>query len=196
MVTLVELYTKNNHNTDKWGDAPGSHAYLNIYDKLFAPLQERKNNILEIGVFRGDSLNLFAEYFTNSMIYGIDCNLPQIDVKLHKNVKTIDADAYDEKIFKQISKIGKFDVIIDDGSHERGHQYFVAKYYSKLLTKDGILIIEEATMVTKKIGKVLHLRKMYNSFPESIRKFAYYVDGEAYGKKGDSLVICNKMGKK
>ena len=59
MMSLKEIGKKYPTNKNDYG-------FLDIYEKYFEPLREKKLNILEIGVDKGDSLRLWKEYFFNS----------------------------------------------------------------------------------------------------------------------------------
>jgi len=190
--TLVELHKSNNHTTDKWGVRDGEHAYLPIYDKLFERLRERKGNILEIGAYKGDSLNLLAEYFTNSVVYGIEHKDFQIDIKLHDNVKIISRNAYTEETVEVLNKIGQFDVIIDDGSHIDIEQQFFVRHYLKLLSPDGVFVVEEAGMHTGGGSVEDQILRLINLFPDELRDIFWH-DGRLHNRQWDSLLICNKI---
>ena len=63
------------HGTDKWG----LHFYTPIYHSLLAPLRDKPLRLLEIGVggygskyLGGSSLAMWAEYFGQGRIVGID----------------------------------------------------------------------------------------------------------------------------
>lgn len=47
-------------------------VFLDRYEELLRPLRDRAVTILELGVFRGDSLRLWAEYLPQARIVGID----------------------------------------------------------------------------------------------------------------------------
>ena len=193
MSTLVSLYEMNNHTSDKWGSKPEDHTYLPVYDTLFERLRFRTNKILEIGVYRGDSLNLWAEYFRSSIIYGVDSNLSQVDLKLHSNVELIAGDAYKQGFMGVINGKRKFDIIIDDGSHNIEHQVFVIKHYIGLLVDDGILIIEEAAFNRKKELKMDVINILLGCFPEYLKKCIYCEDRRSVKNNPDDvLIICDK----
>jgi len=179
MDTLVELYKKNRHTTDK-GDR---HSYLPVYDELFYRFKDKENLILEIGILKGDSLNLWAEYFTKSTIYGIDYTMPRRYKRKYDAVHIIHADAYTESAVVDLSEHGKFDIIIDDGSHWVPHQKFVAEKYPFLLTDDGVLVIEDLRE---------HNKNIVNNFSEELEKCTYYVPGKNKGVEDDALIICDK----
>jgi hypothetical protein len=184
-MNLIELYNENGHVTDKWGK--GNHPYLPIYEDLFSKFKDRENNILEIGVYRGDSLNLWAEYFTNSKIYGIDPDTWQIDIELNPNVRVFKEDAYCLETLKIIRKLGKFQVIIDDGSHMKENQRFVIDHYFDLLTDDGVMIIED---VTYHISKGIGMHQLVNSFPD--RSKVVEMDLRSTGNVNSYLIVCSK----
>lgn len=65
---LLEIFTKNkNQVVHKW------HHYIPIYNRHFSNLIGTKKKFLEIGVFKGGSLQMWRKYFGNdAVIYGID----------------------------------------------------------------------------------------------------------------------------
>jgi predicted O-methyltransferase YrrM len=188
-MSLISLYKENGHTTDKWGS--GNHPYLTVYDVLFSRLKDKVNNILEIGVYRGDSLNLWAEYFINSKIYGIDPDSWQVNIELHKNVEILTADGYCDETLEKLKQIGKFALIIDDGSHMKEHQKFVMRNYCDLLTDDGILIIEDAVFGVRDSVKY-KVSDLLEYFPEELQKYVTFADLRHSGNLNSYLIICNK----
>lgn len=197
MFELIELYEKNNHTSDKWGIDGNTHSYLTIYDKIFNRLKNNNNKILEIGVYKGDSLNLWAEYFTNSKIYGVDCHISQIDVDFHDNVGIIEVpDAYTIETIKILHSIGRFDIIIDDGSHRIEHQKYIIENYCDLLTENGILIIEDAVCWIDDGLKIDNINILMGYFSEDLKAFSYYDDRRHIKNNShDFLIICDRGGK-
>lgn len=63
METLAEIYTKN--GTDK-GET--GHHYGNFYELLFSKYRDKNINILELGIWHGDSVAAHVEYFLNATI--------------------------------------------------------------------------------------------------------------------------------
>ena len=194
MLELIKLYEENNHDSDKWGDNSDTHSYLTVYDKIFSRLKNDKNKILEIGVYKGDSLNLWSEYFINSEIYGVDCKISQIDVNLHENIKVIEVpDAYSIETTKLLTDIGKFNVIIDDGSHRVEQQRYVIENYCNLLTDNGILIIEDTVCWIDNKFKIDNVNMLMGCFSDSLKKFSYYDDRRLVKNNShDFLIICDK----
>src|SRR5215470_6705217 len=63
------------YGTDKWG----THFYTPVYHQLFAHLRDKPVRLLEIGVggyefarLGGASLAMWADYFANGRVLGID----------------------------------------------------------------------------------------------------------------------------
>jgi 23S rRNA U2552 (ribose-2'-O)-methylase RlmE/FtsJ len=146
MKTLAEIYynTDSLRSSDNGGDKGTAHSYITTYDSIFAKYQPFDINILEIGVFDGQSLKLWKEYFTpNSKIYGIDiqdrCKVFECD-----NIFVFIGDATDEQFINQSFFDIKFDIIIDDGSHIKNDQLTSFKIlFDKYLNIGGTYIIED-----------------------------------------------------
>jgi len=191
MASLDILYRTNKHTTDKGGPKHDNHSYFELYDKLFTRLQHRYGRVLEIGVERGDSLNLWSEYFINSKIYGIEHNLRTIDVEFLPGVTVIGADAYCENTLQLLRGIGKFDVIIDDGAHMPHQQEYFMKHYPELLAADGILIVEEAAEEIRH-DKAAEAARLIEFLPPKMREVAYFDDRRTIrNHPGDCLIVCN-----
>jgi 2-polyprenyl-3-methyl-5-hydroxy-6-metoxy-1,4-benzoquinol methylase len=107
-----------------------------LFAKIAALPEQR---ILEIGVQFGNSLKTWQDYFEYPIITGIDSvdNGVAID-----RVEVIIGDAYTQDMVAQLQD-REFDIIIEDGSHIPEDQAFVILNYLKLLSYNGILIIED-----------------------------------------------------
>lgn len=120
------------------------HNYLDFYEKQL-PDREFSGRLLEIGVMDGLSMKVWAEYYPKAEIVGIDIfdkeHLYNGDWGVPDRVKLLQVNGTVEK---PVRALGKFDIIIDDGSHFMHDQQrsFELLYYSQL-NKDGIYIIED-----------------------------------------------------
>lgn len=98
--------------------------YIEIYDRAFRHLRSHPINVLEIGIFKGGSLNIWRQYFhPDSKIIGIDIN-PECAVHNdpEHNVFTRIGKQQDPKFLDALlSEFGNFDIVIDDGSHQMEH---------------------------------------------------------------------------
>jgi SAM-dependent methyltransferase len=116
------------------------HNYLNLYDGYLNGIRFKYNNILEIGILNGDSLNIFSDYFENSRINAFDI----ID-KSHLSIKHCNiliGDQSDRNFLNTISN-DEFDLILDDGSHKMEHQQISIGVLFRYLKFGGIYIIED-----------------------------------------------------
>ena len=136
------------------------NSYLHNYDEFFSRFREDEIHFLEIGIFNGGSLLLWAEYFKKGLIYGIDAEheLPEkyfqflsennID-RVHPFLDFITPDLavpFDKRKKKFDDLLGnlKFDVILDDGAHTYTHtkgSYEVL--FDSFLKPGGLYIIED-----------------------------------------------------
>jgi cephalosporin hydroxylase len=102
------------YGTDKF-----EHGYTVIYDNYFQAIKNQKLRVLEIGIggganikFGGNSLKVWAKYFKNSQILGIDIyDKTLID---YRRIKTYQGNQSDAIFLSQFTDL---DIIIDDGSH-------------------------------------------------------------------------------
>lgn len=118
------------------------NGYLEFYSKIFEPYRTEVKNILEIGIFSGASLKMWSDYFPHAQIVGIDIVPTQIN---HERVATEQGNQVDiEFLNRVVEKYGKFDIIIDDGSHMVSHQ---VKSFQHLMLNGvksrGIYVIED-----------------------------------------------------
>ena len=149
MNKLIDILKEKKYDTDKWTD----HYYVqDLYEPLFEQFQNKKVNVLEIGVWNGESMKLWHDYFVNANnIVGIDIFvrssfkevsdwLKDYDVKLHKFNSHKDLDKLKE--FSETYQDG-FDIIIDDGSHWYENQINTYKNFKNLMKPGGVYIIED-----------------------------------------------------
>ncbi len=133
------------HGTDKWG----THFYTPVYHKLFAHLRDRPIRLLEIGVggygfakVGGGSLSMWADYFPNGRILGVD--IVKKNLALDPRIQ-VRQGSQDDPVFmaRMSEEFGPFDIVIDDGSHIPKH---VAASFNILFPKladDGLYVIED-----------------------------------------------------
>lgn len=126
-----------NYNSDK---SSTFHNYLSLYDKYLSQERFGKNEILEIGILNGDSLNILRDYFENSNIHGID-----IEDKKHliSNRIHIYQGNQEDRKFLNMFDSDMFNLIIDDGSHKMSHQQISIGILFTKLKSGGIYIIED-----------------------------------------------------
>ena len=127
----------NKFDTDKY-----THGYIPIYEPFFNEKKDSKD-ILEIGIFTGGSLRLWAKKFKNAQVYGIDvADCSEVD---SDRIKTFIADQSNRDQLKSVmEKINaEIDVIIDDGGHTMKQQQTSFGFLFKYLKSGGVYIIED-----------------------------------------------------
>ena len=111
---------------------------------LTVELMSKKITFIEIGVSKGGSLQMFAEYFGPlATVVGID-----IDI----NCKQFESDYMHVRIGDQsdtnflesvLSEFGTPDIVLDDGSHVMQHVRSSFDYLYPKLSKNGIYMVED-----------------------------------------------------
>ena len=120
-------------------------AYLPVYEELLGPLRRDSFTLLELGVWKGDSLAMWRNAFPLAAIVGIDLNPPELD--LGRRVHVVAGDQSDTELFGRVRAEHApdgFDVIIDDASHIGTLSARSLKtLYPQHLKPGGIYIIED-----------------------------------------------------
>lgn len=128
------------YDTDK---NRGEFPHSKMYDKLFAPFQDKPISLLEIGINRGGSIRVWEEYFSEASLYAIDVRLRcSQEASARTTVDMVDQSNADA-LRAYAEKRGDFDIIIDDGSHMTGHQILTFETLWPHLTPGGIYVVED-----------------------------------------------------
>jgi len=129
------------HDTDK----ATYHRFTCFYDDIIGSRKKSIKNILEIGIYRGNSLRMLHSYFNlNVNIHAVDINLSG-DPEL-SNVKCVYADQSNSTSLQDaITTFGniEYDIILDDGSHISSHQRTSLKTLWPFIKQGGIYILED-----------------------------------------------------
>lgn len=123
---------------DKWPH------YFPAYERHFGPWRNKSLTFLEIGVFKGGSLQMWQRYFGPlAKIVGIDINKdckkfeePGIAVRIGDQSDT----AFLQKV---IDEFGVPDVVLDDGSHRMDHIMSTFQFLYPKLPKNGVYMVED-----------------------------------------------------
>ncbi len=164
-MSLIQLVdnTKTDKNT--------IHSYLGLYEKLLSPKKDTAKNVLEIGIgpFKlqnGGSIKLWKDYFTNATVYGLDI-IPKEHVIFNEHF---------------LKKNLKFDFMLDDGPHTLESMKTFIRLYSKIMTDDGILIIED-------VQSIDWIPILYREVPEDLKKFVKPYDLRKNKNRYDDIVF-------
>ena len=176
----VNLKIDPNYGTDKGEPKSYIDEY---YEENFKKYRGREITLVEIGVRRGASLKLWSEYFCKeSKIYGLDNlhdkNVHSVPINEEwtsaKNVEYIIGDAYTEEVS---NKIGKIDILIDDGPHTFESHIKLLELYIPKMNVGGVIVMEDISYDPNII---------YNNVPDHLKETSYVCD---YGNYDDRLII-------
>lgn len=118
--------------------------YLPIYDAHFSKFRGTDFRMLEIGVFKGGSLELWRSYFGDkATIVGVDIDPTCADVVDPPNIVRIGSQDDPEFLRAVNEEFGPFDLVLDDGSHFGRHQLTSFDVLFPLLKSGGHYVIED-----------------------------------------------------
>lgn len=154
------------------------HSYGSFYDGLFNEKLDKKIRMMEIGVSSFGSLLTWIECLPKAEIIGVDIDFiygqtPQADLcRKNDRVKLIETDATK----KEFEVKGKFDVIIDDGSHivEDVEKSF-KNLFSKI-KKGGSYVIEDVKFHNQLLPKIENIIEQEYSNQAKIEVFEFNIE--------------------
>lgn len=131
LLSLVEKY-----NTDK----ESVHGYIShYYSDTLKNYKDKINLLVEIGVSRGESLEMWSKYFEQARIIGVDV-ADQGYVPSTKNIEFRLGKSQKKETFNDLDNI---DIVIDDGSHKLEHQLKTFDILFPKLCEKGVYVIED-----------------------------------------------------
>jgi hypothetical protein len=126
------------------------HSYGPVYEQLFGPIRANVKNFLEIGIFLGQSMKVWRDYFSNAEIHGLDIDWRHVvrvrgwdRITGHICDQSKPGDLYTVASAICDEKEAFFDIIIDDGSHDPQHQIISFFTLRPFLKPGGYYIIED-----------------------------------------------------
>jgi len=129
-------------------------TYFNVYDKLLRQYQDKEIVFLEIGILDGGSLFMWRDFFgPKARIIGVDLN-PEARKWEKEGFEIFIGDQSSDKFWeKTLNKIGKLDIVLDDGGHTYEQQIMTTESVIPFINDGGIIIIEDChTSYIKKFG--------------------------------------------
>ena len=134
-------------------------ANREFYDAHLHRLAAAEVRVLCVGVFRGESVAVWSEFFRHGAIVGVDINLAPaaeyhsvlagLGAWQNNNVELLEADTTDVRSFRSFIAAHPetfargFDVIIDDGCHETRCIFATYATISNLLLPGGLYFVED-----------------------------------------------------
>lgn len=145
LVDLLAKYSDRVYTNSIGTDKNTIHCFGPFYELLLRPLRRTATSVLEIGIRGGGSLCVWAEYFENARITGLDIADMGSDVLARSHPGNIGMYFLDATLDSTPDLIepNTFDFIIDDGSHIAEHQIAALRIWGPRLRPGGIFIIED-----------------------------------------------------
>jgi hypothetical protein len=140
------FYEHQGRRIHKW------HHFLEVYNRHIGMFlaarrargETRPIRLLEIGVARGGSLQMWRKYLgREAVIFGVDINPGCLNVADADVQVRIGSQADEGFLRSVVGEMGGLDIIIDDGSHVASHQIASFSALFPRLAEDGLYICED-----------------------------------------------------
>ena len=181
----------------------GHHAYTPFYNFLFSNIRYKPIVFGEIGIYKNASMKMWREYFSDATLYGWDSkpehsteeryNYDFIENAKSDNLNNVIYDYMNVKdetsIIESFERANtKFDVIIDEASHEFWDQIKVIRNAYKYLNPGGCLIIED---VTFRVYSYCTQTEFYGheKYYQNLTRVRTCSSNQKYGFDGDELLV-------
>jgi len=129
------------HETGTDKRSGGCHNYLKYYEMFLESRRDEKIKLLELGIWHGDSLRMWGEYFPSAQIIGLDYeNMSQYQTD---RIHIVQADQTDVSKLTYLFDRIALDVIIDDASHQGHAQIISFTTLFPLMKSGGLYFIED-----------------------------------------------------
>ena len=139
-ICQIENYFYNNDKNliHKWDH------YFEIYDRHLKKYKNKDIVLLEVGVSRGGSLQMWSDYFgKGSKFFGIDID-PRCKEFENENTKIFIGSQSDRKFLNYVKEnIPHVDILIDDGGHHMNQQIILFEELFGSVKKNGVYLCED-----------------------------------------------------
>ena len=182
--------------------------YFNIYDNLFNKYRNKNITFIEIGIFSGGSLFMWRNFFgKRARIIGIDLNPDSKRFEKYGFEIFIGDQSRPDFWKKFFSKIGKADIILDDGGHTNYQQIITTNCCVPNIKDNGILVTEDVhTSFIKnkwynpsKYSYINYCKKLIddiNSRFPGLKKYNYSLNKYIYSIQSFESIISLKINRK
>ena len=159
-------------------------TYFQAYEEIFNKYVGKKITFVEVGVLHGGSLFMWREYFgKEARIVGID---------LHPKAKELEKYGFEIYIGSQsdisfwknfFSKVGKIDILLDDGGHGNVQQIVTLSEAINNTNDEGTIVIEDT--------HASYLKKFGNPSKYSFMNYSKYLIDVINSRFSDIKVVKN-----
>jgi len=170
MNNILDALAKKYEIDKRIGD--NNHGYTEIYFDLLKEKRDQIEKVMEIGVWKGGSLRMWRDYFPFAEVIGLD-NHSELLFEADR-IKCFYAEQNEpETLIEAVKNCGKFDLIVDDGSHVLVHQLSSFKNLFPFIKEGGMYAIEDVFIET--LDQVKEELKDYSFkvYPSQIAPFRY-----------------------
>ncbi len=177
-----------------------SHPYTLFYDALFKDNRDKDLIIAEVGTLYGASLLMWRDYFTNATIYGFEYNIDYINhFKQSFNsdrISLAEIDVHDPANIKRAFHATgvKYDLIIDDSTHEFEDQLRIIENVHSYLKPGGVLIIEDIFKRYNEQDYINRLKPVLDHFQDYYFVSLDHKNRCSIGWDNDKLFVLVKAG--
>lgn len=118
--------------------------YFEVYDKWFAPYRNKEIVMMEIGVSKGGSIQMWKNYFgEKATIIGVDV-AEECREYAGDGIFIEIGSQEDEEFLKSLKeKYPKIDILLDDGGHTMNQQIVTFNHMFPHLTDGGLYMCED-----------------------------------------------------
>lgn len=118
--------------------------YFDAYEHHFERFRGREVHIMEIGVFRGGSLQMWKHYFgPQAHIYGVDVD-PACKQYEEDRVRVFTGSQAERSFLRSLrSEVPRVDILIDDGGHTMEQQITTFEELFEHVASDGVYLCED-----------------------------------------------------
>lgn len=148
--------------------------YFEIYERHLARYRDKRVTVVEIGVYKGGSLQMWKHYFgPKARIVGIDVN-PECTAYAEDQVEVLIGNQEDRTFLRSLAeRIPVIDVLIDDGGHMMTQQIATFEELFPHVASDGVYLCEDLhTSYWKEYGGGY---RSPNTFIEYSKNFVDYL---------------------
>ncbi len=120
------------------------HHYFDAYERHFGSFRGRPVRMLEIGVFKGGSLEMWRQYLgPKARITGLDID-PACKAYVTDGTQVFIGDQADPAfLYEVLAEVGAPDLVLDDGGHTANQQIVSFETLYPTMPSDGVYMVED-----------------------------------------------------
>lgn len=117
-------------------DKATRHQFTLFYPFFLEHLRQSAFDMLEIGVFQEQSLQMWDRYLPRATVFGAD-------KKAYTSPRILRLDQGSRADLRRVARLRNWSVVLDDGSHKPSHQLRTFREFFPRLPPGGVYIIED-----------------------------------------------------